>query len=146
MQCVRLKYQQKTAMSYKNNPILTIQNVLGLNNPQKLQCHIKTNQSILHMCKYTLSKKVSSETSLSQFVHYVIVVFTVNMLDIFLETRHSSEGIIQMIKSTFKDDSMSDEQIKVWYRCFNLSWKTIESNPYSGRRAISRTAKNLECK
>jgi hypothetical protein len=50
-----------------------------------------------------------------------------------------------MIKKTFGDDSMSEAQIKLWYQHFKDGWKSVESNPHSGRSATSRTSENVEC-
>jgi hypothetical protein len=50
-------------------------------------------------------------------------------------------GIIKMV---FRDDSVSEVQINVWYRRFKDGQELIESDLYSGRPATSRTPKNVE--
>ena len=50
-----------------------------------------------------------------------------------------------MIKKAFRDDSMCEGQIKVWYQHFKDGWQSVESNPHSGRPAKSRTPENTEC-
>jgi len=49
-----------------------------------------------------------------------------------------------MIKKAFGDDSVSEAQIKFWYRRFKDGWESVESNPRSGRPSTSRTPKNVE--
>ena len=49
-----------------------------------------------------------------------------------------------MIKKGFADDSMSEAQIKFWYRRFKLGQKSVESDPRSGRPSTSRTPENIE--
>ena len=50
-----------------------------------------------------------------------------------------------MIKKAFGDDSMSEAQIKLWYQHLKDGWKSVESNPCSGRPATSRIPENVEC-
>lgn len=57
---------------------------------------------------------------------------------------HSSAETIRMIKKAFKDEAMSDAQIKFWYRRFKLGQKSVESDPRSGRPSTSRTPENIE--
>jgi hypothetical protein len=47
-----------------------------------------------------------------------------------------------MIKTAFGDDSLSEVQIKLWYRLFKDGWKSVESDPRSGRP--SRRTENVE--
>jgi len=49
-----------------------------------------------------------------------------------------------MIKKAFRDDSMSEAQIKLWCRCFKDGRESVESNRRSGRPSTSRTPKNVE--
>jgi hypothetical protein len=49
-----------------------------------------------------------------------------------------------MIKKAFGDDSLSEAQIKFWYRCFKDGWESVESGPHSGRPSKSRTPENVE--
>ena len=35
-------------------------------------------------------------------------------------------------------------QIKVWHKCFKDGQESVESDPHSGRLAISRTSENVE--
>jgi transposase len=49
-----------------------------------------------------------------------------------------------MIKKAFGDDSMSEAQIKLWYRRFKDGCKSLDSYPPSGRPSTSRTPKNVE--
>ena len=49
-----------------------------------------------------------------------------------------------MIKEAFRDDSMSEAQMKLWYRRFKDGWKSVESDPRSGRPSTSRTPENVE--
>jgi len=51
---------------------------------------------------------------------------------------------IQMIKKAFGDESLSEAQIKFWYRRFKDGWESVESDPHSGRPSTSRTPKNVE--
>ena len=57
---------------------------------------------------------------------------------------HSSAETIPMIKKAFGDDSMSEAQIKLWYRCFKDGRESIESDRRSGRPSTSRTPENVE--
>jgi len=61
-----------------------------------------------------------------------------------LKLGHSSAETIPMIKKAFVDDSMSEAQIKLWYRCFKDGRESVESNQRSGRRSTSRTPENVE--
>ena len=58
---------------------------------------------------------------------------------------HFSTKSIQMIQEAFRDDGMSAVQIKVWHQCFEDGRESVESDPHSGRRAVSRTPDNVEC-
>jgi len=49
-----------------------------------------------------------------------------------------------MIKKAFGDDSMSEAQIKLWYRCFKDGRESIESDRRSGRLSTRRTPENVE--
>ena len=49
-----------------------------------------------------------------------------------------------MIKKAFGDDSMSEGQIKLWYRHFKDGWESVESDRRSGRPSTSRTPENVE--
>jgi transposase len=49
-----------------------------------------------------------------------------------------------MMKKALGDYSLSEAQIKVWYRRFKDAWESVESDPRSGRPSISRTPENVE--
>jgi hypothetical protein len=49
-----------------------------------------------------------------------------------------------MIKKAFRNDSMSEAQMKLWYRSFKGGWESVESDPHSGRPSTSRTPENVE--
>ena len=49
-----------------------------------------------------------------------------------------------MIKKAFGDDSMSEAQIKLWYRRFKDGRESVESDRRSGRPSTSRTPENVE--
>jgi len=49
-----------------------------------------------------------------------------------------------MIKKAFGDDSMSEAQIKLWYRRFKDGRESVESDRHSGRPLTSRTPENVE--
>jgi hypothetical protein len=49
-----------------------------------------------------------------------------------------------MIKKAFRDDSVAEIQIKVWYRRFKDGREFVETDPCSGRPATSGTPKNVE--
>jgi len=49
-----------------------------------------------------------------------------------------------MINLAFGDDSLSEAQIKLWYRRFKDGWESVESDPRSGRPS-TRTTENVEC-
>jgi len=49
-----------------------------------------------------------------------------------------------MIKKAFADDSMSEAQIKLWYRRFKDSRESVESDWLSGRPSTIRTPENFE--
>jgi len=49
-----------------------------------------------------------------------------------------------MVRKAFGDDSMSEAQIKLWYRHFKDGWESMESDPRSGRPSTSRTPENVE--
>ena len=49
-----------------------------------------------------------------------------------------------MIKKAFGDDSMSEAQIKLWYRSFKGGWESVEIDPHSGRPSTSRTPEYVE--
>ena len=57
---------------------------------------------------------------------------------------HSSAETIPMIKKAFADDSMSEAQIKLWYRRFKDSRESVESDWLSGRPSTIRTPENFE--
>jgi transposase len=57
---------------------------------------------------------------------------------------HSSAETIPMIKKAFGDDSMSEAQIKLWYRRFKDGRESVESDQRSGRPSTSRTPENVE--
>jgi len=57
---------------------------------------------------------------------------------------HSSAETIPMIKKAFGDDSMSEAQIKLWFRCFKDGQESLESDRRSGRPSTSRTPENVE--
>jgi len=57
---------------------------------------------------------------------------------------HSSTETIPMIKKALGDDSMSEAQIKLWYRHFKDGQESIESDRCSGRPSTSRTPENVE--
>ena len=67
-----------------------------------------------------------------------------NLHQVLIQTWHLSVETIRMIKKAFGDDSMSEAQIKLWYQHFNECWKSVESDPHSGRPAKSRTPENVE--
>jgi len=48
-----------------------------------------------------------------------------------------------MIKKAFGDDSLSEAQIKLWYRRFKDGWESVESDPRSGRPS-TRMTENVE--
>jgi hypothetical protein len=50
-----------------------------------------------------------------------------------------------MIKKAFGDDSLSEAQIKLWYRRFKDGRESVDSNPHSERPSTSRTPENVEC-
>ena len=56
---------------------------------------------------------------------------------------HSSTETIPMIKA-FGDDSMSEAQIKLWYRRFKDGHESVESDRRSGRPSTSRTPEDVE--
>ena len=49
-----------------------------------------------------------------------------------------------MMKKAFGDDSMSEAQIKLWYRRFKDGRESVESNQRSGRPSARRTPENVE--
>jgi len=57
---------------------------------------------------------------------------------------HLSAETIPMIKKAFGDDSMSEAQIKLWYRRLKDGRESVESDRRSGRRSTSRTPENVE--
>ena len=57
---------------------------------------------------------------------------------------HSSEETIPKIKKAFGDDSMSEVQIKLWYRRFKDGRESVESDRLSGRPSTSRIPENVE--
>lgn len=61
----------------------------------------------------------------------------------FLLGRSSAETV-RMIKTAFRDDSMSEAQIKLWYRRFKNGRESVESDPRSGRPSTGRTPENVE--
>jgi len=42
------------------------------------------------------------------------------------------------------DDSMSEAQIKLWYRRFKDGWDSVESDPHSGKPSTSKTPENVQ--
>ena len=50
-----------------------------------------------------------------------------------------------MIQMAFGDDAMSAMQIKLWHKCFKDGQESVESDPFSGRPATSRTPETVEC-
>ena len=57
---------------------------------------------------------------------------------------HLSMETIPMIKKSFGDESMSEVQIKLWYRRFKDGRESVESDRRSGRPSTSRTPENVE--
>ncbi|XP_042243425.1 protein GVQW3-like [Homarus americanus] len=57
---------------------------------------------------------------------------------------HSSAETIRMMKKAFGDDSMSEAQIKLWYKRFKDGRESVESDPRSGKPSTSRTTENVE--
>jgi hypothetical protein len=57
---------------------------------------------------------------------------------------YSSAETTRMIKKAFGDDSMSEAQIKLWYRRFKDGREPVESNRRSRRPSTSRTCENAE--
>jgi hypothetical protein len=49
-----------------------------------------------------------------------------------------------MIKEVFRDDSMSEAQIKLWYSHFKDGRESVENDRRSGRPSTSRTPENVE--
>ena len=49
-----------------------------------------------------------------------------------------------MIQKAFRYNVMSAAQIKVWQKHFKDGQESVESDPCSGRPAISRTPDNVE--
>jgi len=49
----------------------------------------------------------------------------------------------QRIKKAFEDDSLSEAQIKFWYRRFKDGWESMDNDPCSGRPSTSRTPENV---
>ena len=95
---------------------------------------------------------VDSETTMSEFVYCVTVAFTMTervyqliYIKFCFKPGHSSAETIRIIKKAFGDDSMTEAQIKLWYRCFKDGQETTDSDPHSGRSSTSRTLKNVEC-
>ena len=61
-----------------------------------------------------------------------------------MKLERSSVKTIQMIQKAFRDDAMTAEQIKLWHKCFKDGQESVESDPCSGRPAISRTPENVK--
>jgi len=61
-----------------------------------------------------------------------------------LKLGHSSAETIPVIKKAFGDDSMSEAQIKLWYRRFKVGRESVESDRRSGRPSTNRTPENVE--
>jgi hypothetical protein len=57
---------------------------------------------------------------------------------------HSSAETIPLIKKAFGDDSMSEAEIKLWYKLFKDGRESVESDRRSGRPSTSRTPENVE--
>ena len=49
-----------------------------------------------------------------------------------------------MIQKAFQDNTMSAAQVKVRHKHFKDGRESVESDPHSGRPAISRTPENVE--
>ena len=49
-----------------------------------------------------------------------------------------------MIRKVYGDDSMSDTQIKEWFKRFKDGRVSVDSDPRSGRPSTSRTVENVE--
>ena len=49
-----------------------------------------------------------------------------------------------MIQKALGDNATSAVQIKMWHKCSKEGQECVESDPHSGRPAISRTPKNVE--
>ncbi|XP_076045657.1 protein GVQW3-like [Oratosquilla oratoria] len=58
---------------------------------------------------------------------------------------HSSAETIRMIKKAFQDGSLSEAQIKMWYKRFKEGGESVESDPHSGRPSTRGTPKDIEC-
>ena len=50
-----------------------------------------------------------------------------------------------MIQKTFRDDTVSLAQTKLWHKCFKDGQESVESGPHPGRPATSRTPETVEC-
>ena len=61
-----------------------------------------------------------------------------------MKLERSSVKTIQIIQKAFRDDAMTAEQIKLWHKCFKDGQESVESDPCSGRPAISRTPQKIE--
>ena len=61
-----------------------------------------------------------------------------------IKLEHSSSETIWMIQKSFRDDTMSAVQIKVWHTRFKSGRQSAESDPRSERPATSRTPENVE--
>ena len=57
---------------------------------------------------------------------------------------HLSAETIPIINKAFRDDSMSEAQIKLWYRHFKDGPESVESDQRSGRPSTSKTPENVE--
>jgi len=53
-------------------------------------------------------------------------------------------GTIPLIKEAFGDDSMSEAQIKLWYRRFKDGRESVECDGRFGRPSTNRTPENVE--
>ena len=67
----------------------------------------------------------------------ICIIFCIKLEQFSMET-------ILMIQKFFGDDAMSVAQIKVWHKCFKDGQESVESDPWSGRPATSRTPENVE--
>ncbi|XP_043524290.1 protein GVQW3-like [Frieseomelitta varia] len=57
---------------------------------------------------------------------------------------HTCSETIRMIRKVYGDDSMSNTQIKEWYKRFKDGRVSVDSDYRSGRPSTSRTVENVE--
>ncbi|XP_042211468.1 protein GVQW3-like, partial [Homarus americanus] len=67
-----------------------------------------------------------------------------NCIKFCFKLEHSFAETIRMIKKAFGDDSMSEAQIKLWYKRFKDGRESVASDPRSGSPSTSRTPENIE--